>query len=317
LGAWRAGLLFLGLLATGLGPVSAEEAVGKRFFSDTLVISEPFVEDELSLPSLLHIRHPARGDEPRRLATRIGGEFKKRLTPNLELSLADGLTHLDPDGSPSLTGVDNLEVGLKYQFFKSEPHEAVLSVALGWEIGGTGRKATGAESFDVVSPALLFGKGFGDLPDGLSFVKPFAVSAILEGNVPTRASTRTTRSGGAGVEVEQRPNILHWGFAVEYSLPYLQAFVKDLGLPIPFSRMFPLIEMDFHTALDRGASGKTTGTANPGIVWALESFQIGLEAIVPVNDRTGKTVGVRAFLRFSLDELLPGRLGRPLFGEAR
>ena len=36
-------------------PGSAQEIVGKRQFSDQLVVSEPFVEDELEFPSILHI----------------------------------------------------------------------------------------------------------------------------------------------------------------------------------------------------------------------------------------------------------------------
>ncbi len=294
-----------GLLASlllGAGSVSAQEVVGKRLFSDTLVISEPFVEDELSLPSFLHFQRPARGDEPRRLSTQIGAELKKRLTPDLELSLAGGLTHLDPDERPSMTGFDNLEVGLKYQFFRNEAREAVASLFLNWEVGGTGRKVTGAESFDTVGPALLFGKGFGDLPDAVSFLKPLAMTGALGARLPTRVST---------------PNLLQWGFVVEYSLLYLQSFVREVGLPRPFNRMVPLVEMDFQTALDRGSAGKTTGTANPGAVWVGESLQIGVEAVLPINERTGQNVGVRAFVRISLDEIFGGRLGRPLFGGNR
>jgi len=290
--------------------------VGKRLFPETLVIGEPFVEDELSLPLFRHIRRPPQGDRPRTLETQIMAEFKKRLTPNLELSVGSGLTHLDPDGKPTLTGFDNLEVGLKYQCFRSEAHEALLSLGLAWEVGGTGRKATGAESFDVVNPALLFGKGFGDLPEALPFLKPLAVTGVLGGKIPTRASTRKVRVEVDEVEIERHPNIFQWGFVVEYSLPYLQSFVKDLGLPAPFNRAVPVVELSFETFLDRGSGGKTNGTINPGIIWAGEFFQLGFEVIFPVNDRTGKNLGIRGLLRFSLDELFPG-LGQPLFVRQR
>ena len=43
------------------------------------MIAEPFVEDELSMPSLLHIRKPAGGGERRSTITEIGAELKKRL----------------------------------------------------------------------------------------------------------------------------------------------------------------------------------------------------------------------------------------------
>jgi hypothetical protein len=106
---------------------------------------------------------------------------------------------------------------------------------------------------------------------------------------------------------------LQWGLVVEYSVPYLQAHVRDVNLPPVINRIFPLVELDLQTAFDRGGRGATTGTVNPGFVWAAQSIQIGIEAVCPINDRTGKTTGVRAVFRVDLDEILPG-LGRPLFG---
>lgn len=316
------GFLCVGTLVAAAGGASAHGLAGKRFFPATLVVDDPFVADELSLPTVSHIKTPAKGDEPATRETEISGELSKRITPNLGLSLEGELRHLDPEGKPTLTGFGNLEVGLKYQFLKSDLHETILSLSLGWEAGGTGRKATEAESFDRVRPALFFGKGFGDFPDGLSYLKPLAVTGVVGGNIPTRRRTKTvkielneaTGELEAEEEIERHPNIFQWGFVVEYSIPYLQSFVKDVGLPAPFNRIIPLVELKFDTPLDRGQSGKTTGTVNPGIIWAGKFMQIGLEAIVPVNERTGKNVGVRAQLHFFLDDLFPKSLGRPLFG---
>src|ERR1043166_836116 len=83
------------LLAVLLMPLAAQEVVGKRQFSDQLVISEPFVEDELSLPTFLHIdRGPVGGLRSAR-NTSVGIEVKKRITPDFELSLAGNLIRLD------------------------------------------------------------------------------------------------------------------------------------------------------------------------------------------------------------------------------
>jgi hypothetical protein len=293
--------------------VAAQEVIGRRLFADQLVISEPFVEDELSLPSILHIRRPATDREaPRALATQFGGELKKRLTPNLEGSVSGGLTLLTRAGSSSLAGFDNLEIGLKYQFLRNPAREAVASVALDWEVGGTGRTAIGAESFHTVSPAILFGKGFGDLPDVLAGFKPFALAGLLGASLPTRSHTWTL--SGNEVTIVSHPDLLKWGVVIEYSLLYLQSHVRDLGLPTPLDRVVPLAELDFQTAVDRGAAGKTVGTANVGAVWVGTSVEIGVEVVVPFNERSGKNVGLRVFLRIGLDELFGGRLGRPLFG---
>jgi len=42
-----------------------------------------------------------------------------------------------------------------------------------------------------------------------------------------------------------------------------------------------------------------------------------VEAIIPINERTGTNVGVIAQLHFFLDDLFPDSLGRPLFGGKR
>lgn len=312
-----AGLLCVATLATGVEPAFAHGLAGKRFFPATLVIDDPFVADELTFPSVFHIKTPAKGDEPAARQTDISADLSKRITPNLGLSGGGTLTNLDPEESPAVAGFQNLDLGVKYQFFKSEPHELILSLGLGVEVGGTGRKAVGADSFSRLTPALFYGKGLGDLPDSLSFLKPLGLTGVLGVNMPTRAKTTTVRGEGdeAEVEIERNPNVFQWGFAVEYSIPYLQSFVRDVGLPAPFNRMIPVVELSFETALGRGQGGQTTGTVNPGIIWAGRSLEIGIEAVVPVNTRTGKNVGVGGLLHFFLDDLFPNSFGRPIFGK--
>jgi hypothetical protein len=304
------------VLLAAAGPARAHGLAGKRFFPSTLTVEDPFVADELTLPSVLHIKRPARGDEPARLETQVSGELSKRITPTLGLTLEGEWLHRDPEGRQSHSGFGNLELGLKYQFFTSQAHETVLSAGFGWEPGGTGRRAVGAESFDMFKPALFFGKGLGDLPEALAWLKPLAVTGTVGGLIPGRGSTRAIETGEdeTAVEFERHPDVFQWGLVIEYSLPYLQSFVRDVGLPAPWSRLIPVVEVEFQHPLDRGQSGKFTGTVNPGIIWAGRFFQVGVEAVVPVNERTGKNVGVRAMLHFFLDDLFPGSLGRPLFG---
>jgi hypothetical protein len=312
-----AGFLCGMIVTAGAGLASAHGLAGKRFFPATLAVDDPFVSDELSLPLVSHIKTPASGDEPATVRTEIHGEFSKRITPNLGFSLGGTLLHLDPDHKPSHTGFDNMDVALRYQFFKSDVHETLMSLALGWEVGGTGQKKVGADSFDTVNPALLFGKGFGDLPDAVAFLKPFAITGFFGGRIPTRGSTKkitVTPDGDVEIDIERNPNVFQYGIVFEYSLPYLQSFVKDVGLPKPFSQMIPVVELSYANPLDRRHAGKTTGTVNPGVIWAGKYFQIGLEAIVPVNERTGKNLGFRGVLHFFLDDLFPGSIGRPIFG---
>jgi len=294
-------------LAVWTGTAWAHGFAGERFFPATLTIDDPFVADELSLPSLSHIKNADGSRE-----TDIGVEFSKVILPNFGLSLNETLIHLEPQGDTAHTQFGNLEISGKYQFFKNDPHETILSLGLDSEIGGTGRKGVGADSFTTFTPALFYGKGFGDLPGSVSFLKPLALTGVLGVALPTRSKNVTATDDD--VQIDRNPDILQWGFAVEYSLPYLQSVVKDIGLPTPFNRMIPVVEMSFETPLNRGQGGKTTGTVNPGIIWAGQFFEIGAEAIIPINDRTGKNVGVLGLLHLFLDDLFPKYFGRPLFG---
>jgi hypothetical protein len=85
-------------------------------------------------------------------------------------------------------------------------------------------------------------------------------------------------------------------------------------LPDFVRRLIPLVEIELQTPIDRGQGGRTTGTVNPGVIWAGKFFQVGVEAVVPINERTGKNVGIRGMLHFFLDDLFPNSIGRPLFG---
>ncbi|MBI1728076.1 MAG: hypothetical protein HYR50_12495, partial [Candidatus Rokubacteria bacterium] len=109
---------------------SAHGVAGKRFLPSTLTIDDPFVADELSLPTFLHIK------EPGGQVTSIAGEFSKRIFPDLGLTLEGEWNLLDPAANGRTeSGFGNLEMSLKYQFFTSAPHEAILSAAFGWEAG--------------------------------------------------------------------------------------------------------------------------------------------------------------------------------------
>ena len=57
----------------------------------------------------------------------------------------------------------------------------------------------------------------------------------------------------------------------------------------------------------------TTGTVNPGVIYVANKYQLGVEAIIPVNRASGDDVGVIGQLHLYLDDIFPNSLGRPLF----
>jgi hypothetical protein len=288
---------------------------GARFFPATLSTDDPFVADELSLPTVSTIETPDGGGTRQ---NDISVDIAKRITPQFAIEIGETLIALNPHEGRAVNGFGNLELSGKYQFLKNDVHEAIVSLGLGVEIGGTGSRSIGADSFSTWTPGIFFGKGFGDLPDVVRFLKPLAITGLAGVGIPTSASTRSVtvadRTREREVEIERHPDVLEWGFALEYSVIYLQSQVQDMHLPAPVDRLIPLVEFALETPLDRGARGQTTGTINPGVIWAGKYFQVGAEAIVPINERTGTNVGVIAQLHFFMDDLFPHSLGRPLFG---
>jgi hypothetical protein len=80
--------------------------------------------------------------------------------------------------------LDKTDIGLKSEAFRNNQHEALVSVSLDWGIGHSGSVAVGADAPDTVRPGIFFGKGFGDLPAQLSWLRPFAITGAIIDKVP-------------------------------------------------------------------------------------------------------------------------------------
>jgi hypothetical protein len=287
-----------GTLSSG---ASAHGFAGDRFFPATLLTDDPFVADELSLPTF-SVDPPA-SDGSRSFG--LDFDLSKRLTPDIGITLSQGWQHLKAPGSPSATGLTGFSSELDWQLWTNAPHEATALVGLNASWAHSGRvSALGADDFTTLSPLVDFGKGFGDLPDSVPWLRPIAVTGNLSADFPTK----TTSNGNPN------PNNFNYGFAFEYSLEYLQHHVKDVGLGAPFDRVIPLVEVSFSTALNRGQAGQTVGTIQPGIIWSGQYVQIGAEAIIPATRQTGHGYGGLVQLHFYLDDIFPGTIGRPIFG---
>ena len=101
--------------------------------------------------------------------------------------------------------------------------------------------------------------------------------------------------------------MLVYGGSLQYSMPYLKSEIKDLQLPDFINHLIPIVEAQFSTpvANNFGNSYVTTGTINPGVIWVGSYFQVGLEAMVPVNRASGTGVGFLGQLHLYLDDMFP------------
>lgn len=221
-------------------------------------------------------------------------EYSKSIVPQVSLSFAGGYVNVHPPGGPNASGWKNIEITPTWQFLTDVDRELVGSVAMSFEMGGSGSSAV-ADKFTTYTPKILFGKGFGDLPDSMSLLRPFAVTGVIGYALP--ATSTASKS-------------IEWSGALEYSLLYLQANVRNQGISGFVSRLTPVVEFSLSTPTETGGGG-TTGTINPGLIWSGQYTQVGAEAIVP-----GQSGLRRQCRRDDATSLLSGRPLPALVGNA-
>jgi hypothetical protein len=273
---------------------------GDRFFPATLLTDDPFVADEMSLPTITRSPTGADGSQE----TDIGIDIAKRITQDLGFTIGREWKYVQPKDLPPVHGFGALATGLQYQLFIDKPREMMALVGVNVTWAHTGRvQALGEPDFTTITPTFDFGKGFGDLFDSASFLRPFAITGNLSIDFPTK------------VESNGNPNSnnFNYGFAIEYSLEYLQHHVKDVGISRSFDHLIPVVEVALTTPLNRGLGGQTTGTVQPGFIWAGQYYQIGAEVIIPINSLSGHGIGGIVQFHLFIDDLFPRSIGKPLF----
>jgi hypothetical protein len=286
---WRGPLPLACCIAASLSfsPLAhAHSIAGDRVFPATMTVDDPGVGDELNL-QYGHQRVP--GDDGDQSVNTFSFEWDKLITSRLAISVEGAYVS---QNNPGARGFDNFGVGLKYLLYVNEAHEFMTSIGVNADLGGTGSHAIG-DSFSTISPTIFAGKGFGDLPDSLAWLRPIAV---------------TGEAGPAFTTGAGQPNAFNYGVTVQYSLPYLQQHVHDVGLPQPFANLIPLVEIPMSRS-----QGQTTGTINPGFIWINRYGQLGIEAQIPVNRASGSHVGVLVQAHIFFDDIAPTTIGKPLF----
>ncbi|MFM0146923.1 hypothetical protein [Paraburkholderia sp. RL18-085-BIA-A] len=266
--------------------VDAHAIAGNRVFPSTMAVDDPGVGDEANF-EYGHQRVP--GDDGDQSINTFSFEYDKLITPRLAVSV-DGSYAMQ--NNPTARGFDNFGVGLKYLLYVNDAREFMTSIGVNAELGGTGSRAI-ADNFSTISPTVYVGKGMGDLPDSLTYLRPIAITAEAGPALTT----------GAG-----QPNAFDYGFTVQYSLPYLQQHVRDAGLPQPFANLIPLVEIPLSRS-----QGQTTGTVNPGFIWINRYGQFGVEAQIPINRASGSHVGILVQAHIFFDDVAPTTIGKPLF----
>ena len=303
--------------AIALAPCARAHVVaGDRVFPVTLTFDDPGVSDEASLPAFSYSRSGADGGTGPGHEVDLGFEYDKTITDNTALILNDGYDIQQMNGSKTQTGFENLFITGKWQAYTNAAHEFVASLGVIREIGGTGTTHTGADRFGSTAPTVYFGKGFGDLPIGM--LRPFALTGELSYTVADK-EVKAVAAPSFGVPASatqfNNGNNNAWAGAIslQYSVPYLQAQVKDVGLPAFLGHMIPLVELTWTSPASSPSTQGTTWTAAPGVIYMAQWGEVGVEALIPLNRAAGTNVGAVGLVHFFFDDLFPRTIGRPIF----
>src|SRR5262249_53069776 len=291
----------------------AHGIAGNRFFPGTLAFDDPAVADEAVVPDYSRLKHPAEGGNV--TDDRINWSFVRLLTPTVAVGIDSGWIHRSWDALQR-SGFDTTNIGIKAEVFRNNEHEALVSAGLAWGIGRSGAQGVGANGPDTIQPGVFFGKGFGDLPDSLAWLRPFAIAGSVVAELPLGGTGRSLAPDALTGRFESllvpKVDTLHWGFAIEYSTYYLtKRFTGGPPKEEPLNQLVPLVEFSFDSPLGQ----KTAATMNPGFAYVAVTWQVAAEAIFPLNPEGGHGTGFRAQLLFFIDDLLPSVFGKPLLSD--
>lgn len=285
---------------------------GDHMFISTLLIDDPNVADEASIPTFSY--QPQTADSgPSPGLYGLGFEFDKRITENFGFGVSSGYTWLTRPGAKTTNGWQNLAVTLKYKAYVNPEHEFMLSAGVEREFARTGANGTNGAVLDnddsgSTSPTIYFGKGFGDLP--LGFLRPLALTGelaytIADKKLKVDPDSREPLNNGMS-------NGWSGGLSLQYSMRYLSSQVKDYGLPDFVNRLTPVMELAWSSSASRPSQSATQYLWGVGINYTTTNYAFAVEALIPGNQQSGSHLGVIAQFHLYFDDLLPRTLGKPI-----
>lgn len=297
--------VFLSVSEISTPSALAHGIVGQRFFPATISVDDPFVADEMDLLGYQTLPNPDSTDPTHTQSQMYWSGISKRLTRDIGIQIKASYTMDHFEGGDNLNGFQNIVFGIMDQMIKIPAHEFIFSSALNVNIRRTGNTSVAAP-YSTISPEIFFGYGFGELPDSLKYLRPFAITGTADLAVPITDDTYDYSTGA------------DYGLTVMYSAMYLQSFVKDIGLTKPFSRMIPIVEFTWSNNVNGpniGGNPAFKAYAYPGILWVGKYTEIGVEAVLPLNSQSGTQPGAQVLFHVFLDDWMSQIFTRSISGE--
>ena len=285
------------LLLVSTSSVGAYTAAGDRQFPASMILPQIGPSDALYLQG---VSYREQSDDVPALSVRettVYGEFDKTITEDVSIGIIDGYGSRGQLGAQDRYGWQNFAASVRYQAVLNQLHEFLFTLEVVREFGRTGADGVEAQPWGATTPRLTFGKGLGDL--NIGYLRPLAIVATLGAELADHAP---------------RPNLLRTGFAIEYSIPYLESEVETLALPRFLRAMTPMVEFLFINPVGRDYGTRSMGIIAPGVTYGGEGWELGADVLIPTTRATATGLGFRVQLALSFDFLFPNSLGKPLFG---
>src|SRR6202158_198619 len=259
--AWRTAIPgFLILLATCLE--GSARYLGDRYYPWALATTVPTAADFYNPPYF--VRLPDTATTPTTHEIDIPTTYSRLVTRDLAVFFTETFRILEDANRGTRSGFENFVIGAQYQLYTNPEHQFVVTVGGTAAIGGTGSPQV-ASSFSTLTPTVYIGKGFGDLPDSMAWLRPLTISATAAVAVPTDSNsliTTTLPTGATTLSETINPKILQLGFALEYSLvSNMYTGPNRTGTRYP-EGWVPLVEFTTATPLNGPLAGRTTGTVD-------------------------------------------------------
>jgi hypothetical protein len=305
-----------GVCLLPLQPAMAHGFAGPHMFISTLLIDDPNVADEASLPTFMFLPQPNDGGVTPGLYG-LSFEFDKRITENFGFSLSDGYQWLHAPGVGTASGWQNLEGQLKYKVYVNPEHEFMLSLGVSREFGGTGATGSTGAALDnddtsSTTPTMFWGKGFGDLPIGI--LRPLALTGTFGYQIVDKKLKVIGADPDSGDPLFNNGASNQWngGLSLQYSIRYLQSQVTDLALPEFFNKLTPVAEVAWSSPASKPNQSSTQYLFGLGVNYTAETYALTVEALIPGNRQTGSHLGLIAQFHLYFDDLFPSSLGKPI-----
>jgi hypothetical protein len=308
--------------------------VGDRYFPSTLATTVPTAADFYNPPYF--VRLPDTATTPTIHEIDVPTTYSRLLTQDLAVIFTETFRILEDANNGTRTGFDNLVIAAQYQLYTNPEHQFVFTVGGTAAIGGTGSPQIAAP-FSTLTPTIYIGKGFGDLPESMAWLRPLTISATAAVAVPTQdrilglggpafqnlQSAWTSTSlvatppppGSTTLAEIVNPKILELGFALEWSLVSNEYTGPNRTGTRYAEGWVPLVEFTTATPLNGPLAGRTTGTVNPGVIWVSRYLQVAGEAIIPMDAHSGRDVGARIQAHLFLPAIFPEFYSKPVFGK--